>query len=466
MLSEEEIKKKVQVFTPEYYASIMASLLGIETTDDITILDNSCGTGNLLVATSRIIIDFLKSQKYQDSEITVFLAKTIFGFDVDEEMVNSTRKNLNNLLNEYGLPSIDWNIQVKDFLSEEAKANYDFIISNPPYIEYRNLSENQRQFLSKKYTSCSFGKYDYYYAFIEHSLNCLSDRGRMVFLVPNNVFKTLSGGPLRELMKPSVEKIIDFCCTKVFNTNQVQTSSAIISFEKNNHNDSILYSTSLEDVEKEIKKSDLSGKWMFQEVNTVGVPFGSLFDVHQSVATLRNSVFIHDSKPDIEEKLLYIATSPKDEHAKKRRYIIIPYLRTQNDEIKRFEETIFERFFPKTYLFLLAEKKTLTESDKDKGSHWFEFGRSQGLAYIWKEKLMLSPIISTTVKVYELDSETIPYSGIVITQKKGSNKSLSLAKQILSSDSFLEYCQQIGVNINGHSMRITTNDIKNYLVKK
>ncbi|MBQ3642684.1 N-6 DNA methylase [bacterium] len=466
MLSEEEIKKKVQVFTPEYYASIMAHLLITEPKQDIKILDNSCGTGILLIVTSRIIINFLKSQAYQDSEISAFLEKSIYGFDVDAEMVKTTKKNLNNLLKDYKLPKVNWDIQIKDFLSEKAKSYYDYIISNPPYIEYRNLSDNQRQFLSTSFTSCSFGKFDYYYAFIEHSLNWLSDRGRMVFLVPNNVFKTISGEPLRELMKPSVEKIIDFCSTKVFKTNQVQTSSAIISFQKNNLNDSILYSTSFEGEETAINKSTLFGKWLFKEINKTGVPFGSLFEVHQSIATLRNSVFIHKNKPDIEEDLLYQATSPKDENTKTKRYIIIPYIRTKKDKIKRFEENLFKKKYPKAYFFLFASKNTLTESDKDKGSNWFEFGRSQGLTNLWKEKLMLSPIVSATVKVYKLNSEIIPYSGIVITRKNGSSKPLSYAIEILSSDSFHEYCQRVGVNINGRSIRVTTNDIKNFLVKK
>ena len=66
-----------------------------------------------------------------------------------------------------------------------------------------------------------------------------------------------------------------------------------------------------------------------------------------------------------------------------------------------------------------------------------------------------------TVKVYELDENTIPYTGIYIVPK--SNMPLSQAKEILESESFLSYVKRVGIHANGTSMRISISDVKEYL---
>lgn len=54
---------------------------------------------------------------------------------------------------------------------------FDYIIGNPPYISYRDLDEATRIFVKGKFKSCAYGKFDYSYAFIEASLEGLSDNG-------------------------------------------------------------------------------------------------------------------------------------------------------------------------------------------------------------------------------------------------------------------------------------------------
>lgn len=461
-LTEDEIKKKIQVFTPVKYAEVMATLLLEEscTVQGKTILDNSCGTGNLLIEVARIIIKNLLKQNESSSIILAVLEKTIHGFDVDQIMVDRAKTNLNALLMEYSLPKINWHIECKDFLSISSEEKYDFIISNPPYLAYRDMTDKQRSFLSKSFNSCSFGKFDYYYAFIEKSLIQLKPNGMMVFIVPNNLFKTISGEKIRDKIKPHLVRIIDFKNEKVFTKEQVQTSSAIIVLNNIKSEEQFLYSVG-ETEPIVLEKNRLSKKWLFSNENcNQGIPFGTLFDVHQSIATLRNEVFIQDKIPDIEKELVYPTTSPKDERRGKKRLIIVPY-KKNGCSYKRISDNELRQDYPKAYSFLEQYKKILLESDKDKGSAWYEYGRSQGLPNMWKRKLLISPIISSAIKIYEIDNNTIPYSGIVITQK-GDTQSLPLskAKEILSSASFLDYCKDIGIDINGHSLRITTNDVK------
>ena len=76
----------------------------------------------------------------------------------------------------------------------------------------------------------------------------------------------------------------------------------------------------------------------------------------------------------------------------------------------------------------------------------------------------MSFIVTNKVKVYELEEDVIPYSGIYIVPK--AELDLSLAKKILESDEFLEYVNDIGIYVSGSSLRITANDIKNFDISK
>ena len=73
---------------------------------------------------------------------------------------------------------------------------------------------------------------------------------------------------------------------------------------------------------------------------------------------------------------------------------------------------------------------------------------------------MLSTVITKEVKIYELSSDTIPYSGIYITSDENN---LNRAKEILESKEFLQYVKDIGINASGESIRITSKDINNYM---
>ena len=106
--------------------------------------------------------------------------------------------------------------------------------------------------------------------------------------------------------------------------------------------------------------------------------------------------------------------------------------------------------------------KELETRQSDKNASWFEYGRSQALGHLNKEKLLISTIITNEVDVYKIDANTIPFSGIYITVKN-QNYSLDDAIEILKSEQFLEYVRNIGINISGKSRRITCKDINNYL---
>ena len=73
---------------------------------------------------------------------------------------------------------------------------------------------------------------------------------------------------------------------------------------------------------------------------------------------------------------------------------------------------------------------------------------------------MLSTVVTNTVEVYRIGAQEIPYTGIYIVPTK--DKSIDLAEKVLKSKRFMDYIKEIGISVNGKSVRITCGDINNY----
>ena len=105
-------------------------------------------------------------------------------------------------------------------------------------------------------------------------------------------------------------------------------------------------------------------------------------------------------------------------------------------------------------------RQKLNKRDADDNVEWFEYGRTQALSRINQPKLLMSTVITNRPEIYELDAETIPYSGIYITAKQGNT--LADAKRILSDKRFIQYVESLGISISGKSKRITCKDVNEY----
>ena len=105
----------------------------------------------------------------------------------------------------------------------------------------------------------------------------------------------------------------------------------------------------------------------------------------------------------------------------------------------------------------------MKERKSDNGINWFEYGRSQALTHLNQSKLLISTLITGSVKVYLLDKDTIPTSGLYIVPQKNQQKfNLGKAKSVLESELFYSYVESIGVISNGNSYRISPKDINNF----
>ena len=473
----EYMLKKHQVFTPVNY--IYELLDSVNYNNKIfgkKILENSCGDGQILVEiVKRYIKDGISCGK-NSIEIANGLSADIYGFEIDPIQYKKCINNLNSILVENKIPRVNWKICNDDFIRWITDDCFDFIVGNPPYITYSELEETERSFIRKQFKTCSKGKFDYCYAFIEKSLNLLNNSGKMSYLIPSSIFKTVFGKTLRDAMLESINRIIDFSKINVFDTALVKSS--IIIFDKNSQNDLIIFDDILTRNRVLINKSDLGEKWIFSIENNAKEKnrrFGDYFTVSHSIATLCNKVFLlKDGSYSIElngditvndlileKELIRKAFSPRSITYGKNELIIFPY-EVINNEVHRISEEKMITKYPNIYHYLLENKDNLLDRKSDKNSEWFEYGRSQAIRGIFTVKLLMSTVVTNNVKIHELDKEDIAYSGMIIKSKGVDCYSLDYGKKILSSENFLEYVKKIGIPVNGNSYRITSHDIENY----
>lgn len=373
-----------------------------------------------------------------------------------------------------GINGVRWNIVNEDYLKWECDRKFEFIVGNPPYITYQELDEENRDYVRKKFSTCEKGKFDYCYAFIERSVDSLSDDGKMSYLIPSSIFKTVFGKKLRSYIKPYLQEIYDYTQDKMFDDALVK--SAIIIINKSITNNEMIYYDMANEDKIYINTENLTNKWFFTKNNIPGTRrFGDYFQVAHVVATLLNEAYVLKEEncqdinefyccngKKIEKKVVRETATPRSLRYKKREKIIFPY-DYKNGKLIRYSTQQFNTQFPGAVNYLNDFREQLDERESDRNALWFEYGRSQALAGLNKRKLLISTVITEKVVVYMLKKKCIPYAGMYIVPK-ADNKTYKLedAKEILESDEFMKYVQDVGIHISGTSLRITSKDIEEF----
>ena len=466
------MNNKCQVFTPQDYVEKILDDVGyISDLYGKKVLENSCGDGNILAKVVERYIADGKANGLSRTKIKNGLKKDIVGIEIDKEQSQKCINRLNTILENNGISILEWKIYTDDYLKYQLDEKFDFVVGNPPYITYSEMKEADQKFLRDSFESCKKGKFDYCYAFIEKSLQDLSMNGKMAYLIPVSIFKTVFGETLRKNMKPFVRKITEYTQEGVFD--EALVKPAILVLEKNKLKNQLQYIDNASDTSRIIDINKLSLKWTFNEDVVGKSRFGDYFKVAHVVATLLNKAFVLSDFEEtensyvvdgcyIEKAVVRSADTPKNRQYGKDEKIIFPYY-YKDGILNHYTEEQFEEMFPGVVKYLNRFREELQARKRDNASLWFEYGRSQALAGINKEKLLISTVISSKVEVYELSEDNIPYAGMyVVPITDDENMNLQRAKSILESNDFYQYVQNVGIHINGNSVRVTSKDIENY----
>lgn len=467
---------KTQVFTPKEIVKEMLKIIDYnKNIFDKKVIDSACGEGNILMEVVERYIKFGKELNKSDEDIRKGIEENIYGVEKDSKCFEKCISNLNKVAARYNLFNISWAIFNDDSLKKKYDYKYDYIIGNPPYLKYHDISNREREYIRSRFESCRKGNFDYYYAFLEKDYNSLNINGKLIYIIPNNTFKNIFAKKLRHIIKKDTLEIVDYKNKKIFKN--ISTSSSLLYIGKNTNSNVINYTNKKTGEITDIDKDILGEIWYFdnkfnKNKNKNNI-FGDYFHASMSVATLCNDIFIikdymeHDDsvqigKDLIEKNILKIAISPRSMMRKKKELIIFPYY-YNNNSLKKYKEDKLRSLFPKAFNYLSRHKLKLEQRNSNINTQWFEYGRSQGLNKMNQTKLILSTLVTNEVKVYIGGKDSIVYSGIFIVPKK--EISIEVAKNILESEEFFRYVQLVGVHTSGNSIRISAKDINRFPIK-
>lgn len=412
-------------FTPDYIIDFI--IKEVQPQENHKNLDPSCGCGAFLVALTAYY------KKTFNKSIKKIIQENIYGSDILEYNIHRAKLILTiyALQNGEQLSDSDFNLYHQDSLKATWQDQFDNIVGNPPYVKFQDLSEENREYLVKHWSTVEGGTFNLYFAFFELGYKLLQPTGKLGYITPNNYFTSLAGEAIRKYFqeKKCVSRIIDFSHKKVFDA-QTYTAITFINRQVNevitfdritngsspeefliNANGSPNNVNSLNSKKWRLLKTDEQEN--IKTIETIGTPIGKLFDICAGIATLKDDVFFVDGTKtnngfylkttdngtfEIEKesvKPVYKISDFKTqtEASHNSRKIIFPYI-IKNGIASAIPETEFKNKFPKCYSYLLSEKENLLARDKGKVKFdpFFVWGRTQGLTRIGKK--ILNPTFS------------------------------------------------------------------------
>ena len=106
----------------------------------------------------------------------------------------------------------------------------------------------------------------------------------------------------------------------------------------------------------------------------------------------------------------------------------------------------------------MDHKESLLKRSITGNTKWFQFGRSQGLANINNEKIVISTTMPDSgIKYMRVGPEYLVYSGLYATADD-----LDKLEEELQSNNLLDYLVENGKPMRGGYVQITSTLLKNY----
>ncbi|WP_159469126.1 Eco57I restriction-modification methylase domain-containing protein [Dyadobacter sp. 3J3] len=484
-----------QVFTPTWIVKEILNLIGYNDDSilDKYILEPSSGDGVFLIEIVERYINVCLNNKLETNQIIDRLEKYIYGVELDKLEFDKSIENLDRFVEKKLSISkkINWKIynqNTLDFFKEHLNF-FDFIAGNPPYIRIHNLDTKTRDILKRDFLF-SEGTVDIYLSFFEMGFKMLKRTGLLGYITPNSYLHNSSYKLFREYLKNKkiVKTLIDFKANKVFKSFSTYTAITIIdkNYDENYFEYKELINDKIECVNRVYFENLKNGDWSFS--NTKDQDFLSdlvkgrncsikdFFDVQYGFATLRDKIFISRTKYYNEDAVYFndylvekniLKTVVKGSRFKgeinNNDQILFPY-ELENNRYRAIPEGKLKENYPNAYNYLLKNKEELEKRDLDKGALWYEFGRSQGIQSIHKEKIVLSTLVNGRIDFYKVPKDIMIYSGLFIIKNKEFSD-WALIENTLKSDEFYKYIRLTGKDFSGGYKSITSKQIKEFKIK-
>ncbi len=171
-------KARGAYFTPTKVVEKIVSNLDLK---NEKIIDPCCGSGNFLLQLPDVVT-----------------LDNIYGNDIDKTSIELTRINMYLKYEPKNLDVLYENFTTSDFLKNNTDIKYQYIIGNPPWGY--EFSKEELADLKKIFVSADTKNVESYDVFVEKSLLCLEDDGRLFFVLPEAILNVKTHKTIRQII--------------------------------------------------------------------------------------------------------------------------------------------------------------------------------------------------------------------------------------------------------------------------
>jgi predicted RNA methylase len=187
-------------YTPLAVARQMVAQLPMS--DGAHWIDPACGDGTFMIAAL-------------EKAVELNISFTISGWDIDGDAVSLAE---HRLAQEFpNSASVQWRVEHRDALASQWPDGVDAVVGNPPYLEAKRMSNEQKQLIKNKCPIAARGAFDLYAAFVELAVKSVKSGGYVSLIVPNRISVTNNAGPLRAwILEQGDVSLVDLSRDNVF----------------------------------------------------------------------------------------------------------------------------------------------------------------------------------------------------------------------------------------------------------
>ncbi|WP_192825285.1 class I SAM-dependent DNA methyltransferase [Rufibacter sp. LB8] len=211
VVAEELNKATGTVYTPQYiarfFAKYLQSQLPVSKFLNLKTLEPAIGSGIFIRTLLELQWEAFDGQLEENIYRNNF--ENLLGLDIDENACQATRLSISLLhllafnkfpskLNILNKESVDY------FMTSNHNNEFDVIISNPPFVQFNSLDEENKNKLKNYLGPLYRGKPDLYFAFLKLAIEALKPGGYAAFVLPHSFLVTDGAKLLRKYLAENV----------------------------------------------------------------------------------------------------------------------------------------------------------------------------------------------------------------------------------------------------------------------
>lgn len=466
MPKKQIVKHHGQVYTPEYLVKIILDFGGYKDKNILRkhVIDNSCGNGAFLM---EIVIRYCNEFLKNNNNIVTLkeeLQTYIHGIEIQESEYKECISNLNNIVKQYNINEVEWNIRNADTLTiHEYNHEMDYVFGNPPYVRVHNLENNYNSV--KQYQFARKGMTDLYIVFFEIGFNMLNNKGTMCLITPSSWLSSNAGIKLRQYIcsKNNLRGLIDlqhfqpfsamtYTLISYFRNGSIRKSFDYYTFNEKSMSIDFQDKLSLKDItfNKQFyiaKRSDLD----FLRIIRTTITSKKFVQVKNGFATLNDKIFVGNF--DFKNGTIDVLKASTGVWSK----IIFPYDKTGNPlPLKEFQK------YSQAYDYMLKHKSELSKhKDVMNDNYWYLYGRTQAIKDVFFNKYAINTIIKdfNSIKLKQVSKGKGLYSGLYIL----TDEDYTTIKKLIFSEEFITYIRLLKNYKSGGYYTYSSKDLELYL---